>query len=138
MWVNIIFVILFHLNNIPMCSSGIMYIDEDEYLKIKVMRNKITKFDLLTFKDTKVPKGISAIVEFPNGWGASIIQNDVSYGGKSGLFEIAVLDSKGDINSQTDITDDVCGWCDEKDVDRILSAISKLDSDGVLPKGITT
>ena len=102
------------------------------------MRNKITKFDLLTFKDTKVPKGISTTVEFPNGWGVSIIQNDVSYGGKSGLFEIAVLDSKGNISSETDITDDVLGWLDEGDVDKILSVIPKLDSNGVLPKGITT
>lgn len=98
----------------------------------------MNKFDLLTFKDTEIPKGICATVEFPNGWGASIIQNEVSYGGKSNLFEIAVLDSNKNITSQTDITDDVVGWCDEDDIDRILSAISKLDSDGVLPKGVTT
>ena len=98
----------------------------------------MNKFNLLTFKDTEIPKGIHAIVEFPNGWGASIVQNEVSYGGKSGLFEIAVLGKDGSVNSQTDITDDVVGWCDEGDIDRILSAISKLDSDGVLPKGVTT
>ena len=98
----------------------------------------MNKFDLLTFKDTKIPKGISATVEFPNGWGASIVQNDASYGGKSNLFEIAVLDSDGNINSQTDITDDVLGWQDEDDIDKVLTAISKLDSDGVLPKGVTT
>ncbi len=102
------------------------------------MRKNISKFDLLTFKDSETPKGVFTTVKFPNGWGASIVQNDFSYGGKSNLFEIAVLDSEGNINSQTDITDDVCGWCDDKDVDRILSAISKLDSDGVLPKGVTT
>ena len=98
----------------------------------------MNKFDLLTFEDTKVPQGVAAKVEFPNGWGASIVKSDISYGGKSGLFEIAVLDNDGKINSQTDITDDVVGWCDDKDVDRILTAISKLDSDGVLPKGVTT
>ena len=98
----------------------------------------MNKFDLLTFEDTKVPQGVSAKVEFPNGWGASIVKNDFSYGGKSGLFEIAVLDSDGNINSQTDISDDVIGWQDEKDIDRVLTAISKLDSDGVLPKGVTT
>mgnify|MGYP003994229167 CR=1 FL=1 len=97
----------------------------------------MNKFDLLTFEDTKVPQGVAAKVEFPNGWGASIVKSDISYGGKSGLFEIAVLDNDGKINSQTDITDDVVGWCDDKDVDRILTAISKLDSDGVLPKGVT-
>jgi len=98
----------------------------------------MNKFDLLTFEDTKVPQGVAAKVEFPNGWGASIVKNDMSYGGKSGLFEIAVLDNDGKINSQTDITDDVVGWCDDKDVDRILTAISKLDSDGVLPNDVTT
>jgi len=98
----------------------------------------MNKFDLLTFEDTKVPQGVAAKVEFPNGWGASIVKNDFSYGGKSGLFEIAVLDSDGKINSQTDITDDVLGWQDEDDVDRVLTAISKLDSNGVLPEGVTT
>ena len=98
----------------------------------------MNKFDLLTFKDSEIPKGVTATVEFPNGWGASIIQNDFSYGGKSGLFEIAVLDSDGKINSQTDITDDVLGWQDEDDVGRVLTAISKLDSNGVLPEGVTT
>lgn len=98
----------------------------------------MNKFDLLTFEKMKNTKGIQAIVSFPNGWGASIVKSDISYGGKSGLFEIAVLDNDGKVNSQTDITDDVVGWCDENDVDRILTAISKLDSDGVLPKGVTT
>ena len=98
----------------------------------------MNKFDLLTFTKMKHQDGVQAIAEFPNGFGASIIKSDFSHGGKSGLFEIAVLDNDGKINSQTDITDDVVGWCDDKDVDRILTAISKLDSDGVLPKGVTT
>ena len=97
----------------------------------------MNKFDLLTFTKMKNTDGIQSTVSFPNGWGASIVKSDISYGGKSGLFEIAVLDNDGKINSQTDITDDVVGWCDDKDVDRILTAISKLDSDGVLPKGVT-
>ncbi len=98
----------------------------------------MNKFDLLTFEDTKVPQGVAAKVEFPNGWGASIVKNDMSYGGRSGLFEIAVLDKDGKLSSETDITDDVLGWQDEKDIDKVLTAISKLDSDGVLPKGVTT
>ena len=98
----------------------------------------MNKFDLITFEDTKVPQGVAATVEFPNGWGASIIKNDLSYGGGSGLFEITVLDKEGKVNSETDITDDVIGWQDENDIDRVLTAISKLDSNGVLPKGTTT
>ena len=98
----------------------------------------MNKFDLLTFEKIKHQDGVQAIVEFPNGFGASIIKSDSSFGGKSGLFELAVLDNEtGNINSTTDITDDVIGWQDEGDIDRILNAISMLDSDGVLPKGIT-
>jgi len=102
------------------------------------MRKNISKFDLLTFTKMENTDGIQSIVEFPNGFGASIVKSDFSHGGKSGLFEIAVLDSDGKINSQTDITDDVLGWQDEDDVDRVLTAISKLDSNGVLPEGVTT
>jgi len=98
----------------------------------------MNKFDLLTFKKMKKQDGIQAIVEFPNGFGASIIKSDFSHGGKSGLFELAVLDNDtGNINSTTDITDDVIGWQDENDIDRILTAISKLNEDGTLPKDVT-
>ena len=98
----------------------------------------MNKFDLLTFEKMKNIDGVQAIVEFPNGWGASMVKSDMSYGGKSGLFEIAVLDKDGKLSYETDIADDVIGWQDEKDIDRVLTAISKLDSDGVSPKKITT
>ena len=98
----------------------------------------MNKFDLLTFEKLKHQDGIQAIAEFPNGFGASVIKSDTSFGGKSGLFELAVLDNDtGNINSTTDITDDVIGWQDEDDIDRVLTAISKLLPDGTLPKDIT-
>ena len=98
----------------------------------------MNKFDLLTFKKMKKEDGIQAIAEFPNGFGASIIKSDFSHGGKSGLFELAVLDNDtGNINSTTDITNDVIGWQDENDIVRILTAISKLNEDGTLPKDVT-
>ena len=98
----------------------------------------MNKFDLLTFTKMKHQDGVQAIAEFPNGFGASIIKSDFNHGGKSGLFELAVLDNDiGNINSTTDITDDVIGWQDEDDIDRVLTAISKLLPDGTLPKGVT-
>ena len=101
------------------------------------MKKNITKFDLLTFEKIKHQDGVQAIAEFPNGFGASVIKSDTSFGGKSGLFEIAVLDNDtGNINSTTDIADDVIGWQDEEDIDRVLTAISKLLPDGTLPKGV--
>jgi hypothetical protein len=92
-------------------------------------------FKDLDFKTSNTLKGVWARVDFDNGFGASIISNDVSYGGKSGLYEIAVL--KGDnIISTTDVTNDVVGWLDDNDVTRTLNAISKLDKDGNLPKDV--
>ena len=97
----------------------------------------MNKFDLLTFEKIKHQDGVQAIAEFPNGFGASVIKSDTSHGGKSGLFELAVLDNEnGNINSTTDITDDVIGWQDEDDIDRVLTAISKLNPDGTLPNGV--
>ena len=97
----------------------------------------MNKFDLLTFEKLKHQDGVQAIAEFPNGFGASIIKSDTSHGGKSGLFELAVLDNDtGNINSTTFITDDVIGWLGEDDIDRVLTAISKLNPDGTLPNGV--
>ena len=96
----------------------------------------------MTFEDLKFEKhftgdGIIALAYFDNGYGASVINTSFSYGGRDGgsLYEVAVL-KDGSVDSTTDITDDVLGWQDEKDVTRLLNAISKLDSDGNLPKGV--
>lgn len=92
-------------------------------------------FKSLEWKETKSPKGIYATMEFDNGFTASVICNEMSYGNGSGLYELAVL--KNDmITSNTDITNDVLGWLDEKDVDRTLNAMSKMDSEGNVPKDI--
>ena len=93
------------------------------------------QFKDLDFKKSDTPKGVWARVDFDNGFGASIICNDMSYGGGSGLYEIGVLRGD-DLTQATDITDDVLGWLDEKDVTRTLNAISKLDSEGNLPKDV--
>ena len=44
------------------------------------------KFKDLEFKKMKVQNGIQAMVDFDNGFTASIVKHDHSYGGKSGLF----------------------------------------------------
>ena len=63
--------------------------------------------------------------EFENGYGASVIQNQYSYGGDKGLYEIAVL--KGDdICFDTPITSDVVGHCTLEKVADILNQIKNL------------
>jgi len=92
-------------------------------------------FKSLEWKETKSPKGIYATMEFDNGFTASVIRNEMSYGNRQGLYELAVL-KDGSITDETDITDDVEGWLGEKDVERTLYAMSKMDSEGYVPKDI--
>ena len=83
-------------------------------------------FKDLEFKPHAADKnGVQARIEFDNGWGASVIRYEHSYGGQSGLFELAVL-KDGFVDSNNDITDDVIGWLDESDVTKILKQIQEL------------
>lgn len=69
--------------------------------------------------------GYSKVVSFDNGYAASIVSSDLSYGGKNGLFEVAVL-YNGKIVYDTPITNDVVGFCDFEDVDQVLKNIKQL------------
>lgn len=65
------------------------------------------------------------IYKFDNGYGASVVCNFGTYGAKDGLFEVAVL--KGDdICYDTNITNDVIGWCDFAKVAEILERVKNL------------
>ena len=75
--------------------------------------------------------GIQKQYKFSNGYGASVVCHDGSYGGpykKNGknLWEIAVLDSDNDITYHTPITQDVIGYCTEEMVEEVLKEISEL------------
>lgn len=69
----------------------------------------------LSLLRSKLPDNMIAGVYFffPNGYGASIIRNHMSYGHDDGLFELAVLTGTGENDSElcydTPITDDVLG-----------------------------
>lgn len=76
----------------------------------------------------------SKIVKFPNGYGASIVCHAGSYGGKDGLFEVAVLDENDDITYDTPITCDVLGHLDFHEVDSVLFDIRNLPRK---PKNVT-
>jgi hypothetical protein len=70
--------------------------------------------------------GIRYLAKFPNGYGASIVMNGLSYGGRKGLWELAVLDDREDLCYDTPITDDVLGYLTEDDVNEILDRIEEL------------
>ena len=83
----------------------------------------MTKFEDLEFQPFR--DGNSAEVKFPNGFGASVVCHDHSYGGSQGLYELAVL--RGDeICYTTPVTDDVLGWLYPADVTSILAKIEQL------------
>jgi hypothetical protein len=84
------------------------------------------RFEDLEFKPmTNHDNGIHVRVEFPNGYGASVIQSPYSYGGSNGLYELAVLYG-GHICYDTEITNDVLGYLNQADVTELLQRIEAL------------
>ena len=77
-------------------------------------------------KKYDIHNGIGYVYEFENGYGASVVSHDASYGGKQGLYEIAVLDSTGDLCYSTPITDDVIGYANEDKIKDTLDRIKSL------------
>jgi hypothetical protein len=72
--------------------------------------------------------GIQHIYRFENSrFSASVVKTPYSYGGKSGLWELAVL-LDGKITYDTPITSnhDVTGWLTDDDVQTILAQIDAL------------
>jgi hypothetical protein len=66
------------------------------------------------------------IYRFDNGYGASVVSGPNTYGGKNGLFEVAVLDNNGEITYNTSVAGDVVGWLDFDGVVDILNKIKSL------------
>ena len=80
--------------------------------------------DLEFITDTEA-RWSQAVINFENGYGASIVQHPNSYGGNSDLYELAVLKDTL-ITYKTPITNDVLGWLNEKDIDKVLIDIQNL------------
>ena len=92
-------------------------------------------FKDLEFIDTE-GETIRSRISFDNGWGASVIKGQYSYGGRSGLYELAVLDYNGEISYDSGITSDVFGHLTTEDVTEILIKIQKLYPPKVIARDI--
>lgn len=97
-----------------------------------------------TFKDLKFKphpldaKGVISHIYFENGYGASVVKFCSSFGGRDGLYELAVLDNTGNISYDTPITsgvtfgdssesdNSVLGWLTEEDVTKLLIQIQQI------------
>jgi hypothetical protein len=77
------------------------------------------------YKAQDINGGKQLIAKYPNGYGASIVQHHFSYGGKEGLFELAVFHPNR-LCYATPITSDVIGWLTAEDVVKILHDINNL------------
>jgi hypothetical protein len=84
---------------------------------------------MATFQDLEFEGGygIRAVIKFDNGYSASVVRTEHAYGGKAGLYELAVLDKNGSICYNTPITNDVLGWLKEDDVTEALNKIEALN-----------
>ena len=83
-------------------------------------------FNDLEFNDLPDLSGIYSRTIFENGFGVSVIKHKYSYGGPDGLYELAILDSNGEITYDTPITDDVIGYLTEEGVTALLAEIQLL------------
>jgi hypothetical protein len=85
-------------------------------------------FKDLVFKPHPLGDGIQAVMHFENGYGASIVKSNYSYGGKMGLYELAVVDSDGDVVYDTPVAGGVIGYLREEDVTEGMRRIQLLQN----------
>ena len=87
---------------------------------------KFKTFDDIEFITYEELNGVGGKIMFDNGYGASVVRHDYSYGGKKGQYELAILDKEGELTYDTPITSDVMGYLSPKDVTEILIQIQDL------------
>lgn len=71
--------------------------------------------------------GIQHLFEFNNGYAASVIKHSYSYGGRDGLWELALMRDNNLIYN--DEFPDVVGRLNDAEVDQMLKRISTLEHD---------
>ena len=70
--------------------------------------------------------GKKSRMHFDNGFGVSVVSHTHSYGGRSGLYEVAVLDKDGLLTYETPVTSDVIGYLSEEDVTDVMKQVQEL------------
>jgi hypothetical protein len=93
----------------------------------------VKKIKMKTFKDLEFEELVSPLmsgkrtrIHFENGFGASIVSHTMSYGGKDGLYELAVL-FENELHYDNPVAQgDVRGYLTEEEVSELLIEIQKL------------
>lgn len=91
-------------------------------------------FDDLKFELLSDPymRGKQSRMMFENGYGVSVVSHTFSYGGKDGLYEMAVLDSDGDLTYSTSVTSDVLGYLTPEEVTKHMIEVQELKPDFII------
>ena len=87
------------------------------------------KFQDLPFfpiNDAPFMVGKKARMHFDNGYGVSVVSHSYSYGGRDGLYEVAVLDSDDNLTYDTPVTNDVIGYLTEEDETDVMKQVQDL------------
>lgn len=69
--------------------------------------------------------GKQVLVEFTNGYAASVVKHQYSYGGDRGLWELAVLHD-GHLVYDTPVTGDVLGYLGSEELPDLFTQIAAL------------
>jgi hypothetical protein len=96
------------------------------YKLITELELSLKTFDDINFEPHPMGEGVVGVISFDNGYGASVVQTDFSYGGRLGLYELAVLDNEGHLTYNTSVTDDVIGYLRPEQVTEKLIEIQDL------------
>ena len=70
--------------------------------------------------------GEQGLIRLDNGLEISIVRNDLSFGGKKGLYEMGVFGLDGRMMQVEEWGDEVKGWLTPKDVDKELKMLQEL------------
>ena len=89
------------------------------------MYDRVESFRQYLKNTNYVHGGVQHVYSFPNGYGASVIKHDYSYGGEQGLWELGVLKGK-ELCYTSGITEDVIGHLSWVNVEIILVDIKSL------------
>ena len=87
-------------------------------------------FEDLEFTAHPMAMGLDGVISrimFENGFGASVVKHQYSYGGDRGLYELAVLDSNGELHYDNPVANgDVVGYLRPEDVTDVMIKIQEL------------
>jgi hypothetical protein len=83
-------------------------------------------FEDLNFEPHTIGIGWMTREHFDNGYGVSVVRTPFSYGGKKGLYELAVL-KDGEIHYDNPVANgDVVGYLSEDEVSELMVEVQKL------------